>query len=413
MAVETKELETQLTVLQTDLKGYFAKAEEQKTQFGSVTGELKTKIDAVQKQLDAIDVKMAAAQASQPGDVDTFEKEFKENESLQRVMKDKRGLASIHLTGKSAQQMYEQKTTITSGAGGTVSTATSGILQIGRLPDITMEARQALTVRNLLSARPTTFQVVDFVKVNQPPAIASPVVEGAVKAENAVTFTTVSERVRTIATWIPATRQVLDDFTELLGFLKSMLPYYVNLEEEIQLLSGDGTGENLHGLIPQATGFNTALLSASRGWNKIDVIGRAIQQVTAAKELQPTFVVMHPNDWWDIRLTKDSFGRYILGDPQQGGIQASNGFALQMFQDIFGLAVEATTSIASGTFLVGSGSPIAAEIRDRMDIQVDISTEHSDFFTRNLVAIRGEKRLALITRRPGSFISGNFNQSPA
>jgi hypothetical protein len=31
--------------------------------------------------------------------------------------------------------------------------------------------------------------------------------------------------------------------------------------------------------------------------------------------LQPTFVVLNPIDWWDIRLTKDGFGRYILGTP--------------------------------------------------------------------------------------------------
>jgi hypothetical protein len=53
----------------------------------------------------------------------------------------------------------------------------------------------------------------------------------------------------------------------------------------------------------------------TKGWNKIDIIDRAIEQVTAAKELQPTFVVLNPIDWWDIRLTKDGFGRYILGTP--------------------------------------------------------------------------------------------------
>jgi HK97 family phage major capsid protein len=81
-------------------------------------------------------------------------------------------------------------------------------------------------------------------------------------------------------------------------------------------------------------------------------------------------------------------------------------------QNLFGLAVVPTTNIAVGTFLVGSGSPIAAEIRDRMEMQIDISTEHSTFFTQNLVAVRAEKRLALITRRAGSFVTGSFTTSP-
>jgi HK97 family phage major capsid protein len=79
---------------------------------------------------------------------------------------------------------------------------------------------------------------------------------------------------------------------------------------------------------------------------------------------------------------------------------------------IFGLDVVRTTSIASGTFLVGSGSPVTAEIRDRMEMQVEISTEHSDYFTRNLVAIRAEKRLAFVTKRTASFVSGTFTTSP-
>jgi HK97 family phage major capsid protein len=79
---------------------------------------------------------------------------------------------------------------------------------------------------------------------------------------------------------------------------------------------------------------------------------------------------------------------------------------------LFGLDVVATTNIAAGTFLVGSGNPAATEIRDRLELQVEVSTEHSDFFVKNLVAIRAEKRLALITRRPGSFVTGSFTTSP-
>ena len=78
---------------------------------------------------------------------------------------------------------------------------------------------------------------------------------------------------------------MLDDFSELMTFIRTMMPYYVNLAEELQLLSGDDTGENLHGLIPQAAAFSAGLLDPTKGWNKIDIIGRAIQQITAAKEL--------------------------------------------------------------------------------------------------------------------------------
>jgi len=60
---------------------------------------------------------------------------------------------------------------------------------------------------------------------------------------------------------------------------------------------------------------------------------------------------------------------------------------------LFGLSLVPTTSITPGTFLVGSGNPVACEIRDRMEMQLEISTQHSDFWVKNLVAIRAEKGL--------------------
>jgi HK97 family phage major capsid protein len=354
-------------------------------------------VEALQKQYDALDIKLAAkhsADVSGP----SFAEKLEQNEDFARLIRDRKGVARINLSGKDLEH-FERKTTITSAAVGQMVT---GVLQIDRSPGITMEARQVLKVRDLLNAAPTTMQVVDFVKVNTPMSIASPVVEASTKPENTVTFTSISEKVRTIATWIPATKQILDDFVELNSFISSTLPYYVNLEEELQLLSGDGTGENLRGLLTQATPFSTSLLSAASGWNKIDIVGRAIQQITAAKELDPTFIIVHPNDWFGMRLQKDGFGRYILGDPQTN-----------VAPSLFGLDVVYTTSIANGTFLIGSGSPIASQIRDRMEMQVEVSTEHQDYFVKNLVAVRAEKRMVLIVKRPASYVTGTFSSSPA
>lgn len=392
------ELKEQLESLQSELKGYLDKAKEQQEKNGSMTTELKGQIENLQKQVDAMDQKMTERHAAgQPEK--SLEDSLRENEAVQRILRDKSGNAVIELDAKQVRQL-ERKTAITSTA---VGSATSGILGIERIPGIVEEAREAHTIRNVLTARPTSLPQIDFVKVNAAMAKASPQTEASDKLENAVTFTTSTANVRTIATWIPATRQILDDFTELMGFLQSTMPYYVNQEEELQLLSGDNTGQNLNGLITQSQDFDTTLLIASLGYNRLDCIGRAVQQIRADKELNPSFVVMHPNDWWSIRLTKDSYGRYILGDPQQP-VAVPN---------LFGLSVIVTTNITDGTFLVGSGSPIAAEIRDRMGMTIEIATQHSDYFVKNMLAIRAEKRLALVVRRPDSFVNGSFAISPA
>lgn len=401
-----KSLEDQLSEVQGELKTHFAKAAEELKTMGTVLQSTKdngdalnTKVNALQKQADAIEQKIADKNSGGGDVVVPLETQLRENEGVARLMKDRRGIATFTIEGKAMQRLMQTKTTITSAG---VGWQTTGVLQIERIPGITIEPRPVLKVRDLFPARPTALQVIDFVRVTTPMGIASPAPENTTKAENAVAFTSFSERVKTIATWIPATKQILDDFAELSGYIETALPFYVDLAEELGLLSGDGTGENLHGILPQATAFNTGLMVPASGWTRIDVIGRAIEQLNIASELDPSFVVMNPRDWWSLRLTKDNFGRYLLGDPETVGNP-----------NIFGLSVVWTPSMPVGTFLVGSGSPVASEIRDRMSMQVEISTEHMDFFVKNLVAIRAEKRLAYIVKRPGSFITGTLNSSPA
>jgi HK97 family phage major capsid protein len=392
------DLKEQLEALQKELKGYLDKAAEQQKATGTITEGLNSQITALQKQVDAIDLKLAERVVASTTE-EPLEDYLRKQDDVSRIMRDKSGNCVLHLDAKQVQRIWERKTAVTNTA---VGIATSGVLPIERLPGIVSEARQALRLRQMLSAFPTTLATIDFVKVNSPLVKGSPHVEASEKLENAVTFTTAQEYIRTLATWIPASKQVLDDMAELMNFLMTSLPYYVDLEEEMQMLAGDNTGQNLHGLLSQATAFNTALFPAGSSWNRIDQIGRIIQQITAAKELEPTFFVVHPTDWWAIRLTKDNYGRYILGDPMEQGAR-----------NVFGLQPVITTNITAGTFLVGSGSPIAVEIRDRMGMTVEIATQHADYFTRNMIAIRAEKRLALVTKRPASFIKGSFSQSPA
>lgn len=346
---------------------------------------------AMQKQTDDIDRQLATRMTGSVITGSAIRKTMDESDGMNRLLKEKHGSGAVLLKG-AAYDEFMRKTTMTEAANGF---QTTGVLQIDRIPGITPEARQTLTVRDLLPSRPTTMAVVDFVRVSTPMTIGSPVPEASTKPENQLVFNSLSEKVRTLATWIPASKQILDDMQELMGFIQTSLPYYVNLAEELELLAGDSTGEHLHGLLPQASIFNTASLPA--GSTKIDTIGAVIGSIQTAKELPPTFAIVHPADWWSMRLSKDTLGRYLIGDPSQTAAAR-----------LFDLDVVATTSISKGTFLIGNGTPTGVEIRDRMEMQVEISTEHSTFFVQNLVAIRAEKRLALIVKRPQSFVTGTY-----
>ena len=183
--------------------------------------------------------------------------------------------------------------------------------------------------------------------------------------------------------------------TELRDLIDTELRYGLALVEETQLLLGDGVSPNLHGLIPQASAFVDPLALQATETNRIDRIGCAILQ-SALADHPPTGIVMHPSEWQLIRMLKDVQGRYILGAP-----------GAEVDPVLFGLPVVATKAIAAGSFLVGNFAE-AATLYDRWAPRVEISTDHADFFVRNLVAVLAEQRIALAVRKPAALVHGSF-----
>ena len=405
----------ELKGLMPQVKTWMDKYASEASILGKATKETSEQLQKMQDQVDKLDQKLASNlftdSATKP-----WQEEFTASEDLNRMFQAKRGHARIELNQKQVDLLFNQKTkfpglekkvdganvelktTITNAA---VGYATSGVLQIDRQAGITREARETLQVRDLFQVKPTTMPYVDWIKIASPMSIASPVSETSQKPFSQLTFTTVSEKVKLLAILIPASRQVLDDFTVLLSEINDQMTYYTGLAMDQGYLFGDGTGENLHGVFTQAASFSSSLLVPAKGWTKIDVIYRTIQQIRRTKEVPPTWVILHPDDLADMRLTKDSFGRYIMGDPNSN--QALT---------LWGLDVVETTTMPSGSFLVGSGNPAAAGIRDRMGMVIDISTEDGTNFQTNLVTIRCELRTLMMVRRPNAFVAGTFTTSP-
>ena len=357
------------------------------------------KMQDMQAQLDEIDRRSKTLGTGQVFGK-TLSQSLKENDNIQRLVHDRKGRAIFEISGEQVTNFMSQKAILSSSTG--YGYAGGGVINVERMPGIVTEARRELRIRDLLTSRPTTSPLIYFVRVNNPLAEASPQAEGSTKAENTLGFTTVSTQVQSIATFIKASKQLVEDFSELMGFLETSMPYYVNRAVERELVSGDGTGNHLNGLLTQASTFNSGLLSASAGWTRLDQILAAAAQVRIADEIPATWVALNPLDMYKIQRTKDGFGRYLLDGPQTQGHPM-----------LWDLTPVSTNAIAPGTFLVGNGNPAAAEIRDRLTMQFDISTEDVDNFERNLISVRAECRLALVISRPQSFIAGTFATSPA
>jgi HK97 family phage major capsid protein len=295
---------------------------------------------------------------------------------------------------KSCFPEYFAKTTITTGTVG------SAVDQATRQPGIIEQGRQELRLRDLIPSIPLNSASYEFIQETGFTNAASPQVEGNAKSESALTFTVQTVTAKTLAHWVPATRQVLDDMADLMDFIENTLMYGLKLEEEGQILSGDGTGQNLNGLITQATAYDAAGRNVS-GDTYLDKLSHAETQVKVAKYM-PDAYVLNPNDAEKVRLIKTNEGtsanngQYVMGSPADMTVRRA-----------WTLPIVESLSISEGFFLVGSFRR-GARILDRMQSVIDISTEHANFFTENKVAIRAEERLALAVTRPESFVYGAF-----
>lgn len=280
-------------------------------------------------------------------------------------------------------------TSLTSGDGG------AGDLVVPqRLAGIITPNNRTLRVRDLLPKGVTSSNSVEYVQESGFTNAAATVAEGAQKPESSLSFEIQNAPVRTIAHWLKATKQILDDVPQLQSYIDTRLRYGLELVEEQQILVGDGTGSNLLGLIPQATAFDRNRLRV--GDTRIDVIRRAMTQLRLS-EYQATAIVMHPTDWEEIELQKDTTGDYIWANPR--GLAGPT---------LWGLPVLDSTSLTEGEFLIGAFN-VAAQLWDRQNATVEIANENQDDFIKNLVTVRAEERLALTVYRPESFIYGDFD----
>ena len=205
--------------------------------------------------------------------------------------------------------------------------------------------------------------------------------------------TTVTDALKKIAGFIKLTDEFLEDAPFLKSEIDGRLLYDLAWFEEQQLLNGNGSGQNVLGLLNRS-GIQTET-GASVADNP-DAIFRAITKVSTGSGLRADGVVINPTDYQSLRLAKDGNAQYygggfFAGQYGQGGIPEN--------PPLWGLRTVVTPAIAAGTALVGAFSQSATLYR-KGGIRVEATNSNATDFTSNLVTIRAEERVALAVRRP-------------
>lgn len=275
------------------------------------------------------------------------------------------------------------------------TSATSG----GSLDDFmrdqtVMLPRQRLPLRAVLNVIGTESGTVEYASQTTRTDGTAMVAEGTAKPESVYEWELLNVSTRVIAHWTKASNQILSDAPQVQGLIDGELRYGLALKEEQQLLFGTGTGAEINGMVPGATAYSAATIAGYTPATQIDDIGVAILQCSLANH-SPTAIVLHPSDWWAMRLLKDGDGKYLLGNPQE--VVASN---------LFGLPIVPTLSMTAGTFLLGDFMA-SGTVYDRWQPRVETGFVDDDF-TRNLVTIRAESRIAQAIKHSDALITGSF-----
>jgi HK97 family phage major capsid protein len=311
---------------------------------------------------------------------------FVEDEKVKSFNSATRGSVRVQINRKDIMNVTATTGSVTSPANSLVGSM--------RVPGVVAPPNREMTIRDLLAPGQTSQGSVEYVKETGFTNNAAVVTEGSTKPTSDLTFELATAPVRTIAHLFKASRQILDDAPALRSYINARAVYGLRYAEEAELLNGDGTGAHILGLVPQATAFNAQFVATNK--QRIDTIRLAILQVMLA-QFPATGIVLHPTDWAQIQLLKDGDQRYLIGNPADGNTPR-----------LWNLPVVQTQAMDATEFLVGNFN-LAAQVFDRMEIEVLLSTEHSEDFAKNMVTIRAEERLALAVYRPAAIVTGDFD----
>ncbi|MDV9030566.1 phage major capsid protein [Pseudomonas sp. RAC1] len=275
-----------------------------------------------------------------------------------------------------------------------ITTATGGdLVPAQRLPGIVTPPPRRLTIRDLVAPGTTESNSIEYIRETGFTNNARTVAENTAKPYSDIEFALATANVRTIAHLFKASRQMLDDAPALQSYIDGRARYGLTMAEEAQLLYGNGTGANLQGLMTVAQIYAAPGGVTVAGEQRIDRLRLALLQAELA-EFPSDGIVLNPIDWAAIELTKDGEGRYIIGQPQEG----TNA-------RLWNRPVVSTQAMTQNDFLVGAFK-LGAQIFDRMEIEVLISTENDKDFENNMATLRAEERLAFAIYRGEAFVTG-------
>jgi len=388
---EVKEVKILLKDVNDKLKANAETAEKQIKAHSQMSEETKASVDKLLIAQGELQARLLAAEQL-VAKMETKGSGIQVVKSMGQMVAESDSFANFSGRGSFSVKINAAITSLVGSAGTLIESQRLGFIN---------QPQMRLTIRDLLAGGRTTSNSIEYVREAGFTNNADVVSENPAnpKPESTITFELDSAPVATIAHWIKASKQVLADAAMLASYIDGRLRYGLKLKEEAQILNGSGVGLNITGLVTAATAYANPGVTVQVE-TMIDRLRLAMLQVTLA-EYEADGIVLSPIDWCAIELTKTTDNQYLFTSPT--GVTVPG---------LWGRPVVASQSMTAGDFLTGNFGQ-AAQLWDREDVNVVVSTENVDDFVKNMVTILCEERVGLTIFRPEALVTGDFDGLPA
>ena len=225
------------------------------------------------------------------------------------------------------------------------------------------------------------------------------VAEGAQKPQIHIADpTAVTDSLKKIAAWFDTSDEMVEDLPFMVSEINNRGLYLLSMFEEAQLLSGNGTGTNILGLLNRS-GIQTETQAVSPDTAQ-DAIFRAITKVQTATGLTADGIVINPADYQALRLAKDANNQYFgggffYGEYGNGGVSAQ--------PNLWGVPTVVSAAVPAKTVAVGAFKA-ATTVYRKGGVRVESTNSDLGKFTKNVITTRIEERAALAVRIPSAVV---------
>ncbi len=244
----------------------------------------------------------------------------------------------------SAGDVEMLRKSLAEGSPVSVKAGSSATVDMGVIPDYSLPpltfAREQTVIADLIPQVSTDASTVTTYEVNAAATAAAAVAEAGAKPESDPEWAAVAHPVEKLAHFATVSTEVLADVAGFQQVISEELLAGLQLAESAQLLSGDGVSPNLEGILT-----NSGIQAQAGAGTDIEELLAAITKLRTVGFTEPDYVVMHPSDWnsAELALAQSTTNEYLAGRPFETGPAS-----------IWGVPIVLTTSIATGTALVGN-----------------------------------------------------------